>query len=57
MVNKEPNSAHIATKLITSQIQSQQEWEALQSLNVIINFIILLFICLLYSLLLAIQFF
>lgn len=35
MVNKEPNSAHIATKLITTRIQSQQEWEALQSLNVL----------------------
>ncbi|KAE8740539.1 hypothetical protein FOCC_FOCC013943 [Frankliniella occidentalis] len=35
MVNKEPNSAHIATKLITTQIQSPQEWEALQSLNLL----------------------
>ncbi|KAJ1530830.1 hypothetical protein ONE63_005676 [Megalurothrips usitatus] len=35
MVNKEPNSAHIATKLITTRIQSPQEWEALQSLNVL----------------------
>ncbi|KAK3911092.1 ADP-ribosylation factor-binding protein GGA1 [Frankliniella fusca] len=35
MVNKEPSSAHIATKLITTRIQSPQEWEALQSLNVL----------------------
>lgn len=35
MVNKEPNSAHIATKLIITRVQSPQEWEALQSLNVL----------------------
>jgi hypothetical protein len=34
VLNKEPYCAHIATRVIASKIQSSQEWEALQALNV-----------------------
>ena len=34
ILNKEPCCAHVATRVIASKIQSPQEWEALQALNV-----------------------
>jgi hypothetical protein len=34
VLNKEPYCAHIATRIIANKIQSPQEWEALQALNV-----------------------
>jgi ADP-ribosylation factor-binding protein GGA len=34
VLNKDPYCAHIATRVIASKIQSSQEWEALQALNV-----------------------
>jgi hypothetical protein len=34
ILNKEPYGAHVATRVIATKIQSPQEWEALQALNV-----------------------
>lgn len=34
ILNKEPYCAHVATRVIATKIQSPQEWEALQTLNV-----------------------
>jgi hypothetical protein len=34
ILNKEPYCAHVATRVIATKIQSPQEWEALQALNV-----------------------
>ena len=34
ILNKEPYCAHVATRVIATKIQSLQEWEALQALNV-----------------------
>ncbi|XP_021941879.1 ADP-ribosylation factor-binding protein GGA1 isoform X4 [Zootermopsis nevadensis] len=35
VLNKEPYCAHIATRVIANKIQSLQEWEALQALNLL----------------------
>ncbi|XP_069694970.1 ADP-ribosylation factor-binding protein GGA1 isoform X2 [Periplaneta americana] len=35
ILNKEPYCAHIATRVIANKIQSPQEWEALQALNLL----------------------
>jgi ADP-ribosylation factor-binding protein GGA len=34
ILNKEPHCVHVATRVIANKIQSPQEWEALQALNV-----------------------
>jgi hypothetical protein len=34
ILNKEPCCVHVATRVIATKIQSLQEWEALQALNV-----------------------
>ena len=34
ILNKEPYCAHVATRVIATKIQSPQDWEALQALNV-----------------------
>lgn len=35
ILNKEPYCAHVATRVIATKIQSPQEWEALQALNLL----------------------
>lgn len=37
LINKEPESAQMATRFITAKVHSLQEWEALQALNVSTN--------------------